>query len=178
MNRSFFWGVIACLSLFGPAAASDVTSAVQHWMGKWPAIPFNRQPDRDWSKAFPEPQPNGSKDGRTFWQFTGTRAGFEQAVGKRRAALLIGKWHTGGPLEMVGKRWANFSACKPHDCGDNIALVFVDTLKGTFNVCWTETARNGQTRAYWMAPNQEPQPLAADACNLPDSANLAARYAH
>jgi hypothetical protein len=168
MNRSFFWGVIACLFLFGPAAASDVTSAVQHWMGKWPASSFNGQPV----------EPNDSKDRRTFWQFPGTRAGLEQAVGKHRAAILIGEWHVGDLLRMANKRWATFMACKPHDCGDNSALVFVDTLKGTFNVCWTETGRNGQTRAYWMAPNQEPQPLAANACDWQDSANLAARYAH
>ena len=94
MNRFFFWGVIACLFLFGPAAASDVTSAVHQWMGKWPAVPFNGQPVG----------PNDSKDKRTFWQFPGTRAGLEEAVGKKRAAVLIAVWRTGDNLKMAGAR--------------------------------------------------------------------------
>ena len=163
MNRFFFLGVIACLSLLGPAAASDVTTAVHQWMGKWPAVPFNGQPAG----------PNDSKDKRTFWQFPGTRAGLEQAVGKKRAAVLIAVWRTGDNLKMAGARWATFMACKPHNCGGNEAQVFIDTVNGRFNVCWTENSSS-----LWLSPGGGSLPL-GNGCYGQDSddAKLIAHHA-
>jgi hypothetical protein len=163
MNRFFFLGVIACLSLLGPAAASDVTTAVHQWMGKWPAVPFNGQPAG----------PNDSKDKRTFWQFPGTRAGLQQAVGKRRAAVLIAVWRTGDNLKMAGARWATFSACMPHNCGGNEAQVFIDTVSGRFNVCWTENSSS-----LWLSPGGGSLPL-GNGCygQGSDDAKLIAHYA-
>jgi len=164
MNRFFFWGVIACLFLFGPAAASDVTSAVHQWMGKWPALPFNGQPVG----------PNDSKDKRTFWQFPGTRAGLQQAAGKHRAAILIAVWRTGDNLKMAGARWATFSACMPHNCGGNEAHVFIDTVSGRFNVCWTEN----YSSSLWLSPGGGSLPL-GNGCYGQDSddAKLIAHHA-
>ena len=177
MKRTFLLSAIAFVAFLGPAGASDVTTAVHRWMGKWPALPFNQQPSLDWQKSFPKPQASDSTDRRTFWGFPGTRAAFEQAVGKPRAALLIGKWHTGGPLVMVDKRWASFNACMPHDCGANHAFVFVDTVNGRFNACWNEVSPEGTRQDYWLAPNQKRVPLAADGCDGSDLTGLVANYA-
>ena len=133
--------LIALAAFLGPACASDVTNAVHAWMGKWPNEPFNRQPFRE-----SEPGP-ASKDHRNFWQFPGTRAGLEEAVGKKRAAVLIGVWRTGDNLKMAGPRWATYSTCMPHNCGGTEAHVFIDTLSGRFNVCWTENSSS-----LWLSP--------------------------
>ena len=153
--------LVVLAALLGPAAASDVTDAIHAWMGKWPAEPLNRQPVATVA----------SKDARTFWQFPGTRAGLEDAIGKRRAAVLIGRWSTGDDLKMAGPRWASFMACKPHDCGANSAQVFVDTVSGRFNVCWTE-----ESRSAWLAPRRPALALGNDGCNADDPAKLIARY--
>ena len=92
----------ACVVLCVPASASDVTAAVKQWMGKWPNEPFNQQ-------LLSSAQTPGSHDRRTFWQFPGTRAGLEEAVGKKRAAVLIGVWRTSDNLKMAGARWATFA---------------------------------------------------------------------
>jgi hypothetical protein len=178
MKRALPLSVIACIAFFGPAGASDVTATVHEWMGKWPALPFNQQPSADGRTSFSQPQANGSAEKRTFWQFPGTRTALEQAVGKPRATLLIGEWHTGGRLEMVDARWASFSACKPHDCADHHAFIFVDTMNGRFNACWTEEPPKGQVQNYWLAPGQKRVPLATNGCNGSDLAGLVAKYAH
>ena len=149
-----YWWAAVTLCLMAPAAASDVSDAVQQWMGKWPAIPFNRQ-----ASGMPQSKSTGP-DGRTFFQYPGVRAGLEAAIGKARTAVLIGRWHTGGPLSMVERRWATFSVCMPHNCGNNQAEVFIDMPSGRFNVCWTQGA---QSR--WLPPAGPAIPSGASRCN-------------
>lgn len=156
----------ACVVLCVPASASDITDSVHVWMGRWPAEPFNRQP-------VTSAQTRGSHDRRTFWQFPGTRAGLASAVGNKRAAVLIAVWKTGDNLKMAGARWATFSACMPHNCGGNEAQVFIDTVSGRFNVCWTE---NGAS--WWLSPGGGSLAL-GNGCYGQDSDNakLIAHYA-
>jgi len=157
------WVLAAAAALCVPSQATDVTDAVHAWMGKWPNEPFNAQPVQG---------PKPSKDHRTFWQVPGTRAGLEAAIGKKRAALVIGVWTVGDDLKMAGPRWATYATCKPHDCGDNEADVFIDTVSGRFNVCWTERAQS-----QWLAPGQPAVALGEYKCKAPDSAQIIAQYA-
>jgi hypothetical protein len=161
------WAVIAMAGFLVPASASDVTDAVHAWMGKWPSLPFNNQPGPESMRG-----PAGTDD-RTFWQFPGTRVGLEAAVGKTRAAVLIGVRTTGDNLKMAGPRWATFMACMPHNCGGNEAQVFIDTVSGRFNVCWSENAVS-----LWLSPGGGVLPL-GKGCYGQDSdeAKLIAHYA-
>jgi hypothetical protein len=142
----------ACVVLCVPASASDVTATVKQWMGKWPNEPFNQQP-------VTSAQTPGSHDRRTFWQFPGTRAGLEQVVGKKRAAVLIGVWRTGDNLKMVGPRWATYSTCMPHNCGYHEGEIFIDTQNGRFAVCWIEG-----TRTQWLAAEKPVIPRGVSRC--------------
>lgn len=81
-----------------------------------------------------------------LWDDPKIMRGLEKALGKQRTRQLITGWGAGyviSPgIERVrdeqGGDFIAFSACKPHECLSNSAMVFISLVDGAVQACWVE----------------------------------------
>ena len=90
-----------------------------------------------WEGHYPSGSPVGQGPQlRDIFTAPGLEAALRRTLPRALANAVLREWVVEGPIEREGQI-LNFHRCKPHDCGNNNAEIFIDMETGTIQACVT-----------------------------------------